>query len=163
MSLQEWPIPCVAWDIEDGLVFLQAPQAASEVEIKQHKQPNFCAIASCLPSIRAPESEQYFAVPGQEILGLLGCKGICIEYFQKLFIKGKRNTNPKHENATVDISCVPQKAFLCLKTHNGRVSQTDRFTTFCTKRNPFLCHSGVPCKMPTFRCRSGSYLVWIEA
>ena len=111
-----------------------------------------CAIASNLPSICAPESEQYFAVPGQE-------KDAYIEYFQSFFIKGKEKTNPKHENATVDNSCVPQKVFLCLKTHNGRVSQTDRFTTFCTKRNPFLCHSGVPCKMPTFRCRSGSYLV----
>ena len=82
------------------------------MEIKQHKQYNLCATASYLPSICAPESEQYFAVPGQEILGLLGCKDIYIEYFQRFFIKGKGKTNPKHKNATVDNSCVLQKVLL---------------------------------------------------
>ena len=43
------------------------------MEIKQKKtiQCNLRVIAGYLTSIRAPESEQYFAVPGQEFLGLL--------------------------------------------------------------------------------------------
>ena len=95
ISLQEWLIPSVTWNIEDGHVFLQAPWAASEVEITQHKQYDWCATASYWPSIRAPESEQYFAVPGQEILGLLGCKDIYIEYFQRFFIKCQRKEEDK--------------------------------------------------------------------
>jgi hypothetical protein len=61
-----------------------------------------CAIARYLPSIRirAPEKKRYFAVPGQEILRLLGCKNIYIEYLQRLFIKRKGKTNSKHETAT---------------------------------------------------------------
>ena len=66
-----------------------------DVEISQHKQYDWCATASYWPSIRAPESEQYFAVPGQEILGLLGCKDIYIEYFQRFFIKCQRKEEDK--------------------------------------------------------------------
>ena len=83
------------------------------MEIKQKKtiQCNLCVIAGYLTIIRAPESEQYSAVPGQEILKLLGCKDICIEYLQRFFIKGKRKINSKHENAPVlDNSCRFQKA-----------------------------------------------------
>jgi hypothetical protein len=83
------------------------------VEIKQKKtiQCNLCVIAGYLTIIRVPENEQYSAVPGQEILKLLGCKDICIEYLQRFFIKGKRKINSKHENAPVlDNSCRSQKA-----------------------------------------------------
>jgi hypothetical protein len=55
-------------------------------------------MARYLPSIRtrAPESEQYFAVPGQEILKLLGCKDIYIEYFpEALHQKKKREDKLK--------------------------------------------------------------------
>ena len=65
---------------------------------RKRKQYNLCAMARYLPSIRtrAPESEQYFAVPGQEILKLLGCKDIYIEYFpEALHQKKKREDKLK--------------------------------------------------------------------
>ena len=74
-------------------------------------------MARYLPSIRirAPESEHYFAISGQEILKLLGCKNICIEYFPEALHqkKGKQIQN----------SCKSQKA--CYrKTQNGQVPRS---------------------------------------
>ena len=113
---------------------------------------------------------------GQETLKLLGCKNIYIEYFQRLFIKGKGKTNSKYKNATVlDNSCMTHNIFY-LKTQNGYVPRSPNWSisyNFLYKKAPFFRPKGVPlrvifsrmhfpCKMLGFGCRIGSYLVWID-
>ena len=52
---------------------------------------------------------------------LLGCKDICIDYFQRPPTNGGKATNLKHENTTVlNRSCVVQKVSF-LKTLNGQL------------------------------------------
>jgi len=110
---------------------------------RKRKQYNLCAMARYLPSIRirVPESEHYFAVSGQEILKLLGCKNICIEYFPETFYQKKGKTNSKNKNARVLVnSCKSQKA--CYrKTQNGQVPRSPNWSIsyyFLYKKAPFF-------------------------
>ena len=90
---------------------------------------------------------QYFAVPGQEFLGLLVAVRLQ-GHIHRIFpdaLHQKKREDKLHENAAVlDNSCVAQN-MLYLKTQNGQVPQTDRFlTTFCIRTSLFFRHKGVP-------------------
>ena len=113
---------------------------------RKRKQYNLCTMARYLPSIRirAPESEHYFAISGQEILKLLGCKDICIEYFPEALHQKKGKTNSKYKNAPVlDNFCKSQKA--CYrKPQNGQVPRSPNWLIsyfFWVKRHLFFSTS----------------------
>ena len=156
-------------------VFLEPPGQLQEWEIKQKKTIQlmcYCRVFA-KHSYSCTWKRAVFCSTRSRNIEAVRLQGHIHRIFPDALHQKKRE-DKLYENATVlDNSCVAQN-MLYLKTQNGQVPQTDRFlTTFCIKRSLFFRHKGVPprvmfspmhfpYKMPTFRCRTGSYLVWID-
>ena len=151
-------------------VFLEPPGQLQKWKKKQLVLwPGFC--------IRAPESEQYFAVPGQEFLRLLVAVRLQ-EHIHRIFPDTLHHRKKEDKLKTWKRDCPGQ--FLCgskyALSENSKWSGSPNWSIsyyFLYKNEPFFSHKGVPprvmfspmyfpYKMPKFRCRTGSYLVWID-